>query len=135
MALWGVLTELARDAGISIPAAGHMISFYACGVVLGAPIMALFSNRFSLKSILLFLVTLCVIGNAMFTLSSSYLMLAIGRLVSGFPHGAFFGVGAIVLSKDYSPRESHRRRRGYGFRDDGSESGWYPVRYLPESRI
>jgi DHA1 family arabinose polymer transporter-like MFS transporter len=44
-------------------------------------------------------VTLCVIGNAIFTLSSSYAMLAIGRLVSGFPHGAFFGVGAIILSK------------------------------------
>ncbi len=97
--IMGVLTELARDVGISIPAAGHMISFYAFGVVLGAPIIALFSNRFSLKHILLFLVTLCVIGNAIFTLSSSYFMLAAGRLVSGFPHGAFFGVGAIILSK------------------------------------
>lgn len=97
--IMGVLTELARDVGISIPAAGHMISFYAFGVVFGAPIIALFSNRFSLKHILLFLVTLCVIGNAIFTLSSSYFMLAVGRLVSGFPHGAFFGVGAIILSK------------------------------------
>ncbi len=97
--IMGVLTELARDVGISIPAAGHMISFYAFGVVLGAPIIAIFSNRFSLKHILLFLVTLCVIGNAIFTLSSSYFMLAVGRLVSGFPHGAFFGVGAIILSK------------------------------------
>ncbi len=69
------------------------------------------SSRYSLKHILLFLVALCVIGNAMFTLSSSYLMLAIGRLVSGFPHGAFFGVGAIVLSKLSNP-ESHRRRGG-----------------------
>ncbi len=49
------------------------------GVVVGAPIIALFSSRYSLKHILLFLVALCVIGNAMFTLSSSYLMLAIGR--------------------------------------------------------
>ncbi|QCA19601.1 MFS transporter AraJ [Citrobacter freundii] len=97
--IMGVLTELARDVGISIPAAGHMISFYAFGVVLGAPIIAIFSNRFSLKHILLFLVTLCVIGNAIFTLSSSYFMLAVGRLVSGFPHGAFFGVGAIILTK------------------------------------
>ena len=97
--IMGVLTELARDVGISIPAAGHMISFYAFGVVFGAPIIALFSSRFSLKHILLFLVTLCVIGNAIFTLSSSYFMLAVGRLVSGFPHGAFFGVGAIILSK------------------------------------
>eukprot|EP01084_Bolivina_argentea_P143765 252400_1 len=99
----GVLTELAHNVGISIPAAGHMISYYALGVVVGAPIIALFSSRYSLKHILLFLVALCVIGNAMFTLSSSYLMLAIGRLVSGFPHGAFFGVGAIVLSKIIKP--------------------------------
>lgn len=97
--IMGVLTELARDVGISIPDAGHMISFYAFGVVIGAPIIAVFSNRFSLKHILLFLVTLCVVGNAIFTLSSSYFMLAVGRLVSGFPHGAFFGVGAIILSK------------------------------------
>ncbi|HFK3155112.1 TPA: MFS transporter AraJ [Citrobacter sedlakii] len=101
--IMGVLTELARDVGISIPAAGHMISYYAFGVVLGAPIIALFSSRFSLKHILLFLVTLCVIGNAIFTLSSSYTMLALGRLVSGFPHGAFFGVGAIILSKLVRP--------------------------------
>lgn len=59
-------------------------------MVVGAPIIALFSSRYSLKHILLFLVALCVIGNAMFTLSSSYLMLAIGRPVSGFPHGAFW---------------------------------------------
>ncbi|EOT7032879.1 MFS transporter AraJ [Shigella flexneri] len=101
--IMSVLTELAHNVGISIPAAGHMISYYALVVVVGAPIIALFSSRYSLKHILLFLVALCVIGNAMFTLSSSYLMLAIGRLVSGFPHGAFFGVGAIVLSKIIKP--------------------------------
>ncbi|MFO6427483.1 MFS transporter AraJ [Escherichia coli] len=69
--IMGVLTELAHNVGISIPAAGHMISYYALGVVVGAPIIALFSSRYSLKHILLFLVALCVIGNAMFTLSSS----------------------------------------------------------------
>ncbi|VEB62621.1 MFS transport protein AraJ [Salmonella enterica subsp. enterica] len=74
-------------------------------------------------------------GNAIFTFSSSYLMLAVGRLVSGFPHGAFFGVGAIVFVKDYPPREGHRRRRGYGFRDDGGESGGHSVRHLPEPGI
>ncbi len=101
--IMGVLTELATDVGISIPAAGHMISYYALGVVIGAPIVAIFSSRFSLKHVLLFLVMLCVIGNALFTLSSSYLMLALGRLVSGFPHGAFFGVGAIILTKVARP--------------------------------
>lgn len=95
----GVLTELARDVGITIPAAGHMISFYAFGVVLGAPVMALFSSRFSLKHILLFLVMLCVMGNAIFTFSSSYLMLAVGRLVSGFPHGAFLASAPLSCQR------------------------------------
>ena len=101
--IMGVLPEIAHDVGISIPAAGNMISWYALGVVIGAPVMALFSSRFSLKAVMLFLVALCVIGNAIFTLSSSYSMLALGRLISGFPHGAFFGVGAIVLSKIAPP--------------------------------
>ena len=101
--IMGVLTELAQDTGISIPSAGSMISYYAFGVVIGAPIIALFSNKFSLKTVLLFLVALCVVGNALFTFSTSYFWLAIGRLVSGFPHGAFFGVGAIILSKIAPP--------------------------------
>lgn len=101
--IMGVLPEVAHDVGISIPVAGNMISYYACGVVIGAPVMALISSRFSLKSIMLFLAALTVIGNAIFAFSSSYAMLAVGRLVSGFPHGAFFGVGAIILSKIAPP--------------------------------
>lgn len=65
--IMGVLTELAHDTGISIPSAGNMISFYAFGVVIGAPIVALFSSKFSLKTTLLLLVALCAVGNAMFT--------------------------------------------------------------------
>lgn len=101
--IMGVLTELAHDTGISIPSAGNMISFYAFGVVIGAPIVALFSGKFSLKTTLLFLVALCVVGNALFTFSTSYFWLAAGRLISGFPHGAIFGVGAIILSKIAPP--------------------------------
>ncbi len=101
--IMGVLTELAHDTGISIPSAGNMISFYAFGVVIGAPLVALFSGRFSLKSTLLFLVAMCAVGNAIFTFSTSYAGLAVGRLISGFPHGAIFGVGAIILSKIAPP--------------------------------
>ena len=101
--IMGVLTELARDTGISIPSAGNMISFYAFGVVIGAPIVALFSGQFSLKTTLLFLGALCAVGNALFTFSNSYFWLAAGRLISGFPHGAIFGVGAIILSKIAPP--------------------------------
>jgi len=90
--IMGVLTELAHDTGISIPSAGNMISFYAFGVVIGAPIVALFSSKFSLKTTLLFLVAMCVVVG-----------LAAGRLISGFPHGAIFGGGAIILSKIAPP--------------------------------
>lgn len=79
--IMGVLTELAHDTGISIPSAGNMISFYAFGVVIGAPIVALFSSKFSLKTTLLFLVALCAVGNAMFTFSTSY-FLAGGRALN-----------------------------------------------------
>ncbi len=98
----GVLPDMAHDVGMSIPAAGNMIAWYAFGVVIGAPIMALLSSRFSLKSVMLFLAALCILGNTLFTLSSSYATLALGRLVSGFPRG-FFGVGAIILSKIAPP--------------------------------
>ena len=97
--IMGVLTELAHDTGISIPAAGNMISFYAFGVVIGAPIVALFSSKFSLKTTLLFLVALCAVRNARFYLFTSYFWLAAGRLISGFPHGTIFGVGAIYFSR------------------------------------
>ncbi len=86
----GVLPDMAHDVGISIPAAGNMIAWYAFGVVIGAPIMALLSSRFSLKSVMLFLAGLCILGNTLFTFSSSYAMLALGRLVSGFPHGVLW---------------------------------------------
>lgn len=99
----GTLTELTRNVGISIPATGRATSYYTLGVMVDAPIITLFSSRYSLRHILLLLVALCVISNAMSTLSSSCMMLAIGRLVSGFPHGALFGVNVIVLSKIIKP--------------------------------
>ncbi|PAO17491.1 MFS transporter AraJ [Enterobacter cloacae] len=101
--IMGVLTEMAQDTGISIPSAGNMISYYAFGVVIGAPIVALFSGKFSLKTTLLFLVAMSAVGNTLFTFSTSYFWLATGRLISGFPHGAIFGVGAIILSKIAPP--------------------------------
>jgi DHA1 family arabinose polymer transporter-like MFS transporter len=76
--IMGVLPEIAHDVGVSIPVAGNMIAWYAFGVVIGAPVMALFSSRFSLKSVMLFLAALCILGNTLFTFSSSYFMLAQG---------------------------------------------------------
>ncbi len=115
--IMGVLPDMAHDVGISIPAAGNMIAWYAFGVVIGAPIMALLSSRFSLKSVMLFLAGLCILGNTLFTFSSSYAMLALGRLVSGFPHGAFFGVARLSCRKSRAG-EGDRRGGGDDWRHD-----------------
>ncbi|MDU4093982.1 MAG: MFS transporter AraJ [Pantoea sp.] len=101
--IMAILTELAHDRHLPVSSAGHMISFYALGVVIGAPVIAVVSSQFSLKRIMIFLATLCIIGNAAFGFASSYPTLVIARLVSGFPHGAFFGVGAIILTRVISP--------------------------------
>ncbi|MDR7342446.1 DHA1 family arabinose polymer transporter-like MFS transporter [Pantoea alhagi] len=101
--IMGILTELAHDRHLPVSSAGHMISFYALGVVIGAPVIAVVSSKFSLKRIMIFLAALCIIGNAAFGFASSYTTLVIARLVSGFPHGAFFGVGAIILTRVISP--------------------------------
>ncbi len=99
----GVLPDMAHDVGISIPAAGNMIA----SVCLrrgdrradhGAALQPVFPEIGDAV-----LAGLCILGNTLFTFSSSYAMLALGRLVSGFPHGAFFGVGAIILSKIAPP--------------------------------
>lgn len=111
--IMGVLPDMAHDVGISIPAAGNMIAWYAFGVVIGAPIMALLSSRFSLKSVMLFLAGLCILGNTLFTFSSSYAMLALGRLVSGFPPR-----GVLWRRRDY-PVEN--RAAGEGDRRGGGD--------------
>lgn len=114
--IMGVLPDMARDVGISIPAAGNMIAWYAFGVVIGAPIMALLSSRFSLKSVMLFLAALCILGNTLFTFSSSYAMLALGRLVSGFPTG---------LSSAWGDHPVENRAAGEGDRRGGGDDRRY----------
>ena len=96
----GVLPDMAHDVGISIPAAGNMIARYAFGVVIGAPIMALLSSRFSLKSVMLF--WLACVFSAIPCLPSP-VATPCWRLAGWFPgfHGAF--VGAIILSKIAPP--------------------------------
>ncbi|VTO17213.1 MFS transport protein AraJ [Klebsiella pneumoniae] len=116
--IMGVLPDMAHDVGISIPAAGNMIAWYAFGVVIGAPIMALLSSRFSLKSVMLFLAGLCILGNTLFTFSSSYAMLALGRLVSGFPHGAFFWRRRDYPVENRAAGEGDRRGGGDDWRHD-----------------
>lgn len=96
--MMGILGDVASNLDISIAQAGHLISAYALGVAIGAP-MLIFLRKWPLKRVLLLLAALIVVGNTAAALSPGYVMLLIARFVSGLPHGAFFGTGAIVCSK------------------------------------
>lgn len=94
----GVLPELADGLAITIPEAGRLISAYAIGVVVGAPVLTAVASRVEHKQLLLWLLVMFTAGNVASTLAPNYEVLLAARFVSGLPHGAFFGVGAIVAA-------------------------------------
>lgn len=96
--MMGILPDVAKDLGISIPVAGHFISAYALGVCVGAPVLIL-ARKHPLKHILLALVTLIMVGNTCAALAPNYWVLLLARFISGLPHGAYFGVASIVAEK------------------------------------
>ncbi|MBD5180730.1 MAG: MFS transporter [Bacteroidales bacterium] len=100
--MMGILTKMGEDMGVSVAQAGNFISFYALGVCIGAPAL-LFARRMRLKTLMLLLGAIIAIGNAMAALSPGYNLFCIARLISGLPHGAYFGVGAIVARKLAQP--------------------------------
>lgn len=97
--MMGILPDIARSLGVTIPEAGHLISAYALGVCFGAPLTVLVARTRPLKHILLALVTLIIVGNACAALAPNYWTLVAMRFISGLPHGAFFGVGSIVAER------------------------------------
>ena len=96
--MMGILPDVAKDLGISIPVAGHFISAYALGVCVGAPALIL-ARKHPLKHILLALVALIMVGNICAAMAPNYWVLLLARFISGLPHGAYFGVASIVAEK------------------------------------
>lgn len=96
--MMGILPDIARDLHISIARAGHLISAYALGVCVGAP-MLIIARKYPLKHILLVLIGIMMAGNLCAALSPNYGVLMLSRFISGLPHGAYFGVGSIVAEK------------------------------------
>lgn len=94
----GILNEIAADIDISVVQAGNLISAYAAGVALGAPCL-IFLRRMELRRLMLLLASVIAIGNAMVAFSPSYAFLLIARFISGLPHGAYFGAGAIACTR------------------------------------
>lgn len=97
--MMGLLPDIAKDLAISIPQAGHLISAYALGVVIGAPLLVLIAGKYPPKNILIFLMVMFTIFNGLSAFASGYTSLFISRLLAGLPHGAFFGVGSVVASR------------------------------------
>ncbi|MEV6410573.1 MFS transporter [Kribbella sp. NPDC051718] len=92
----GLLPQIADGVDISIPTAGHIVSAYAIGVVVGAPVIAALGARTGRKRLLLGLMAVFVVGNILSAVANSYELLMAARFLTGLPHGAFFGIGAVV---------------------------------------
>ncbi|MFI9758208.1 MFS transporter [Streptomyces sp. NPDC051963] len=106
--MMGLLPDVADDLNISIPSAGHLVSAYALGVVIGAPLLAAVTARMSRRTVLIGLMTLFVAGNALSAFAPDYHWLLAARFLSGLPHGAFFGVGAVVATGLAAPERKAR---------------------------
>ncbi|MFA6266201.1 MAG: MFS transporter [Pseudolabrys sp.] len=99
----GMLPLIADDLGVSIPAAGLLVSAYALGVLVGAPLMTLGFARVPRRTLLIGLMGIFTLGNLLAAMSDSYSMLLVARIVTSFNHGAFFGVGSVVAASVVAP--------------------------------
>ncbi|WP_294315855.1 MFS transporter [uncultured Sphingomonas sp.] len=94
----GMLPVIAGDLHVSIPAAGLLISAYAMGVMIGAPLITLTTGRIDRRTLLIALMGIFTLGNALSAMADGYWMLMAARVVTSFNHGAFFGVGSVVAA-------------------------------------
>jgi DHA1 family inner membrane transport protein len=104
----GLLPDMARGVDVSIPQAGHVISAYALGVVVGAPLIAVLGARLPRKGLLVALMVAYAAANAATALAPSFLSLAGARFVAGLPHGAYFGVASLVAAGLVEPARAGR---------------------------
>ena len=106
--IMGLLPEVARDIGTSIPQAGHAISAYALGVVVGAPVLAALAAGWRRRVLLMALMAFYATGNIASALAPDYLSLLGLRLLTGLPHGTYFGVAALVAAALAPPGQRAR---------------------------
>ena len=94
----GLLPDIADGVDASIPSAGHLISAYALGVVVGAPVIAALGARLPRRPLAMALMTAFVVGNALSALAPGFVTLLLARFVAGLPHGAYFGVASLIAA-------------------------------------
>jgi DHA1 family inner membrane transport protein len=104
----GLLPGIAHGVDVSIPVAGHVISAYALGVVVGAPLIAVLGARLPRRGLLLVLMAWFAVANAAAALAPGYASLTVARFLAGMPHGAFFGVASLVAASLVAPARRGR---------------------------
>ena len=102
-ATMSLVPDFVRDLGIDVPTAGHVISAYALGVVVGAPVIAVLAARLSRRTLLILLMALYALANGLTALSPTYGWMMAFRFVSGLPHGAYFGIATLVAASLVPP--------------------------------
>ena len=101
--IMGLLLEVSADFGVSISAAGLLISGYALGVVVGAPLLTAMTSRWPRKNVLIGLMVIFMVGNAACAMAPSYSLLMAARVLTALTHGTFFGIGAVVATGLVTP--------------------------------
>lgn len=94
----GLLPVIAKGVDVSIPAAGMLISAYAVGVMVGAPLMTLLLSHRARRNALIFLMAIFTLGNVLSAISPDYTTLMLSRILTSLNHGAFFGLGSVVAA-------------------------------------
>ncbi|WP_261764461.1 MFS transporter [Paenibacillus xylanexedens] len=101
--IMGLLPNVATDLNVSIPQAGQLITGYALGVAVGAPILTVFTHKIPQKKLLVLLMCIFIIGNALSVIAPTYGLLISARILTAFAHGTFLGVGSIMATKLVTP--------------------------------
>ncbi|MGO2540354.1 MAG: MFS transporter [Specibacter sp.] len=107
-AMMGLLPNVAEGVGVSVPTAGHVISAYALGVVIGAPLLIAVGAKMPRKTLALALMALFTVGNLLSVFAHDYTTLLVTRFIAGLPHGAFFGVAAVLAASMVVPTKRGR---------------------------
>ena len=94
----GLLPVIAKGVDVSIPAAGMLISAYAIGVMVGAPLMTLLLSHRARRNALIFLMAIFTLGNVLSSIAPDYTTLLLSRIITSLNHGAFFGLGSVVAA-------------------------------------
>lgn len=102
-AVMGLMPEIARSLSVNEPQVGHVISAYALGVVVGAPLLAILGARLPRRTLLLALMAFYAVGNIASALSPDYHAMLLFRFIAGLPHGAYFGVASLVAASISRP--------------------------------